>query len=904
MSTYGFTAMFAPRSIAVVGAGEREGSVGRAALDNLRAGNFRGAVWPVNPHFALLDGERCFASLSDLPERPDLVVIATPPSAVPGIVEAAGQRGAAAAVILSAHLGNGDEAPVGAARRAARRYGLRLLGPESAGLAVPASQLNASLLARPPLDGDIALVSQSATVASAIAAWAHRHGVGFSAVMSLGRSADVDIADCLDHFATDAGTRAILLSLHRIADARKFMSAARAAARSKPVVVLRAGRYEKASESARTHTGALANPDAVYAAAFRRAGLLAVDDLDSMFSAAEALRRQRPFPGRRLMILANGRGIGALAADRLADFEGTLAEVPAGLLGELQPVRHSLSTNPFDLGIDAVPADYRTAIGPLIADRANDAILAIHVPTARAGSREVAETVAAAVTEARKSGRRKPVFAVVVDEDEAAKARYAEAGIPLYSTDSEAVEGFTHLVRYREAQDDLMRTPDSLPRDFSPDVAAARAIVDEALAAGRNWLDPVGVTALLTAYGIETQPFTLAPDPDAAAAAAWPTIAAGEAVALKLISPDITHKSDVGGVRLGLTSESEVRAAALRMIGRVRKVRPEARVSGFAVQPMVRRGARRELIAGLAEDPTFGPVVVFGRGGTAVEIIDDRALALPPLDLGFAMELIGRTRVSRRLVAYRNVPAADIAGIALVLVKLAQLAADLPAVRELDINPLLADCNGVLALDARVRIAPEREGGNGHAARKTWHPRFAIRPYPSEWERRSSLKGQQMLMRPVKPEDEGMFAAFFARLDPEDVRLRFFMPMRAFNHAFLARLTQLDYARAIAFVALAEDEQDQTRRMLGAVRLHTDANNESGEFGVLVRSDIKGSGLGYALMRMMIEWARVEGLQHIDGFVLAENHPMLAVCRRLGFVASAERDEPGLFKVRLQLNSD
>lgn len=905
MSTYGFPAMFAPRNIAVVGAAERDRSVGRAALDNLRTGGFPGGLWPVNPHLALLDGERCFANLAELPENPDLVVIATPPSAVPEIVEAAGRRGAAAAVILSAHLGSGDEAPVGAARRAARRHGLRLIGPESAGLAVPASRLNASLLARPPLEGDLALVSQSATVASAIAAWAHRHGVGFSAVMSLGRSADVDIADCLDHFATDPGTRAILLSLHRIADARKFLSAARAAARSKPVVVLRAGRYESPSESARTHTGALANPDAVYAAAFRRAGLLAVDDLDSMFSAAETLRRQRPFPGRRLMILANGRGIGTLAADRLADFEGTLAEVPAALLERLEPVRHSRSTNPFDLGIDAVPADYGAAIGPLIADRSNDAILAIHVPTARAGSREVAETVAAAVTEARKvDGRRKPVFAVVVDEDEAAKARYAEAGIPLYSTDSEAVHGFTHLVRYREAQDDLMRTPDSLPRDFSPDVEAARAIVNHALAEGRNWLDPVGVTALLTAYGIETQPFTLAPDPDAAAAAAWPTLAAGEAVALKLVSPDITHKSDVGGVRLGLTSESEVRAAALRMIGRVRKVRPEARVTGFAVQPMVRRGARRELIVGLAEDPTFGPVVVFGRGGNAVEVIDDWALALPPLDLGFAMELIGRTRVSRRLAAYRNVPAADMAAIALVLVKLAQLAADLPAVRELDINPLLADCNGVLALDARVRIAPERDGGKGHVARRTWHPRFAIRPYPSEWERRISLKGKPTLMRPVRPEDEGLFAAFFARLDPEDVRLRFFTPMRAFNHAFLARLTQLDYARAIAFVALSEEETDESLKMLGAVRLHTDANGESGEFGVLVRSDIKGSGLGYALMQMMIEWARVEGLRHIDGFVLAENRPMLAICKRLGFVAHAEPDDPRLMKVRLQLNSD
>ncbi len=904
MSTYGFAAMLAPRSVAIVGAGAREGSVGRAAIANLRKGEFSGALWPVNPYHAELDGERCYPTLDDLPATPDLVVIATPPAAVPDIVEAAGRRGAAASVILSAHLGSGDEAPVGAARKAARRHGLRLIGPESAGLAVPASRLNATLFAHPPRAGDLALVSQSATVASAIAAWAHRHDVGFSAVMSLGRSADVDIADCLDHFASDIRTRAILLSLHRVTDARKFLSAARAAARSKPVVVLRTGRYEAPPEPARTHTGALANPDAVYSAAFRRAGLLAVDDLDSMFSAAEALRRQRPFPGRRLMIVANGRGIGALAADRLADLGGSLAPVPPALLERLEPQRHSRSTNPLDLGIDAVPSDFGSAIGPLIADRSNDAILAIHVPTARAGSLEVAESVAAAVTDARKDGvRRKPIFAVAVDEDEAARARYAEAGIPLFATDSEAVEGFTHLVRYRDAQNDLMRTPDSLPRDFSPGVEAARSIVDSALAEGRNWLDPMGVDALLAAYRIETQPFTLAPDPDAAAIAAWPAIASGEAIALKLISPDIVHKSDVGGVRLGLTSESDVRAAAIRMIARVRKVRPEARVTGFSVQPMARRGARRELIAGLAEDPTFGPVVVFGRGGRAVEIIDDRAIALPPLDLGLAMELIGRTRVARRLAAYRDVPAADMAGIALLLVKLAQLAADLPEVRELDINPLMADCNGVLALDTRVRVAPERGRSRGRSARETWHPRFAIRPYPAEWDRQVSLRGKSIRIRPVRPEDEGLFAAFFAKLHPEDVRLRFFAPIRDFNHAFLAKLTQLDYARAVAFVALDENEQDESRRMLGAVRLHTDANHESGEFGILVRSDLKGGGLGFALMRLMIEWAQAEGLQRIEGIVLAENRPMLTVCKRLGFAAHGDPDDPGLMRVQRVLKA-
>ncbi|UMY17480.1 bifunctional acetate--CoA ligase family protein/GNAT family N-acetyltransferase [Methylobacterium organophilum] len=897
MSTYRFAAMLAPERIAVVGAGDRPDSVGRAVMDSLKAGGFTGAVMPVNPRHALVDGIPCHARLADLPAPPDLVLIATPPETVPGIVAEAGEAGAAAAVILSAHLGYGEAAPVAAARRAARAQSMRLLGPDSVGVSVPSRNLNATLLARTPKPGDVALISQSGTVASAIAEWASRRGVGFSAIVTLGRSVDVDVADCLDHFAADIHTRAILLSLHQIADPRKFLSAARAAARAKPVVVLRTGRHEAHARTPETHTAALAKPSAVYDAAFRRAGLLAVDSLDAMFSALEALGRVRPFPGSRLMILSNGRGIGALAADHLAERGGHAAPVPPELRQRLEGVRHGQSENPLDIGVDAGPADYAAALGPLLASRDNDALLALHVPTARAAPKAVAETVAKAVEQARAgAGRKKPVFAVSVGEDPEAAAIYAKARIPLFATDADAVDGFLHLVRYREAQDDLARTPDSLPKGFSPDTDAARAIVDRALSNGQNWLDPDAVIGLLEAYRIPMVPHTLAPDGETAADVAWPMIARGEAVALKLVSPDVVHKSDVGGVRLGLTSEADIREAAARMLARVRKLRPDARVTGFAVQPMIRRGGRRELIVGLAEDPTFGPVVVFGRGGTAVEVIDDRALALPPLDLRLAADLIDRTRVSRRLAAYRDVAAADRATLALTLVKIAQLAVDLPQVRELDINPLLAGENGVLGLDARVRIGPlpERKG----AARN----RLAIRPYPKAWERSLTLKGRPIAVRPVRPEDEGLFRAFFERVDPEDVRLRFFAPVRDFSHAFLARLTQLDYARAIAFVALAEDVADDAARMLGAVRLHADANHESGEYAILVRSDLKGTGLGYALMRLMIDWARAEGIARIEGTILAENRAMLAVCRRLGFEAKPDREDPGLIKVSLTLD--
>ncbi|PIU07193.1 bifunctional acetate--CoA ligase family protein/GNAT family N-acetyltransferase [Methylobacterium sp. CG09_land_8_20_14_0_10_71_15] len=889
MSTYRFERLLKPGSIAVVGAGQREGSFGRSVFEALQASGFPGPVHPVNPRHVAVEGHPCVPRVSDIASPPDLVLVATPPATVPGIVDDAGVSGCGAAVILTADLGFGPNDAGPSAREAARRHGLRLVGANSIGIAVPAQRLNASLLAHAPEKGDLALVSQSGTVAAGVLEWARPRGVGFSAILSLGRSWDVDAADCLDHFAADPGTRAILLCLDTVTDARKFMSAARAAARSKPVVVLRVARTDLGSghPQPETHTGALARPEAVYEAAFRRAGLLAVADLDEMFSAVETLSRQRPFPGRRLAILSNGHGIGALAANRLTERSGSLAALSdAGGL----PV-----PNPVNLGIDAGPSAFAAALEPLLASRATDAVLAIHVPTIRSNAVEVASAISETVRRARAGGsRRLPVFAVSLGDTPGATDLLSGAAIPHFSTDSEAVEGFLHLVRYREAQDDLMRTPASLPRDFAPDVARARAIVAGALRQGASWLDPLQVAGLLDAYGIAGQPLTLVPDIDAAASAAWPIIAAGGSVALKVASPDIVHKSDIGGVRLDLTSEADVREAAREILARARRERPAARITGFCVQPMVRLGRRIELIAGIAEDPTFGPVVVFGRGGTAVEVVDDRALALPPLDLALADELIGRTRVARRLAGYRDVPPADRAALALILVKLAQLSADLPQVRELDINPLLADDTGAVALDARVRVSRET-GRDGRRAVGAGHPRFAIRPYPVEWERTLALKDGPAEVRPVRPEDEGMFRAFFETVDPEDVRLRFFSPVKDFSHAFLARLTQLDYSRAIAFVALREGADGP--RMLGAVRLHADANHESGEYAILVRSDLQGAGLGDALMRLMIDWAGAEGIRRIEGTVLAENRAMLAVCRRLGFQARIDPDDPGLVKV-------
>jgi len=896
MSTYRLDTLFAPRSIAVVGASPRPGSLGLTFLKNLIQGGFAGALYPVNPHHRQIEDRPCFPSVAKLPETPDLVVIAVPPRNVLDVVEEAGRRGVAAAIIATAGLGYGADSLSNQVRLAARRYGLRIVGPNCIGVLSPRARMNASFAAHDAKPGDLALISQSGAVAVGLVEWAAQRQVGFSAIVSLGDKIDVDFSDCLDYFSADAGTRAILLYIESVGNAKKFMSAARAAARIKPVVVIKAGRHAQGARAAATHTGALAGSDAVYDAAFRRAGLLRVLDLDQLFSAAETLGRQKPFPGKRLALLTNGGGVGVLATDRLIDLGGTLAAVSPGTLDKLNAIlpptwSHS---NPIDIIGDADPARYAGALEALLEDSENDAVLILNVPTAVAGAADVARAVTSVVKRHRSKGyQQKPVFAAWIGEDPDSARVFEEARIPHFSTEADAVRGFLQLVRYREAQTELMETPDNLPQDFSPDTEAARAIIAGVLAQNRRWLDPLEVNALLRAYDIPTAPVILATTPDEAAKAAQPILAEGGTVAVKVLSPDIVHKSDIGGVKLDLTTENAVRNAAADIFERAARLRPDASITGVTVQPMVRRSKARELIAGIADDPSFGPVIVFGRGGTAVEVINDKALALPPLDLKLAHDLITHTRVARRLKAYRDVPAADERAIALTLVKLAQLAADLPDVRELDINPLLADETGVIAVDARVLVEPELRKGSGH-------PRFAVRPYPKEWERTITLRtGRRAFVRPVRPEDEEQFREFFEKITPEDLRLRFFAPVRDFSHTFLARLTQLDYARAIAFVAFDQD----TGEMMGAVRVHADANHETGEYGILLRSDLKGLGLGWTLMRLMIEWAKVEGLREVEGQVLRENTTMLDMCRNLGFSIRIDPDDPELRIVTLPIAS-
>jgi acetyltransferase len=897
MSTYRLKNLLSPCSVALIGASPRPASVGRAILGNIRKAGFKGELGLVNSRYAEIDGVATVGSLGKLAFTPELVVITAPAKAIPGLIDEAGRCGAAGVVIVSAGLGHGAGSLAEAAEHAAQKYGMRLIGPNCLGIMMPGANLNASFSAHMPASGNLALISQSGAIAAGMVDWAAQRAVGFSGIVSVGDQLDVDIADLLDYFALDTKTQAILLYVEAIKDARKFMSAARAAARIKPVVVVKSGRMAQGAKAAATHTGALAGSDAVYDAAFQRAGVLRVSDLRELFDCAETLGRIKSPPGKRLAILTNGGGIGVLAVDRLAELGG----IPAALAPAIQEKLNAVlppawsGSNPVDIIGDADPARYAAALEILLADPGNDAVLVLNVQTAIASADDIATTVTAVVQEYRRQhqGFAKPVLAVWVGAEPKIIDLLSRAGIPNYPTEDDAVRGFMHLVRHREVVEALAQVPPAMPSEFAPDIEAARRIVAAALADDRSWLDPIEIKQLLDAYEIAMVPTFAAADAEQAVAHAAPMFAQGATVVLKIMSRDIVHKSDVGGVVLNLTGADAVRAATSDILARARKLRPEARIAGVMVQAMVLRPKARELILGLADDPTFGTVVVFGRGGTAVEIINDKALALPPLDLQLARSLIERTRVSRLLRGYRDVPAVKQDAVAMVLVKLAQMAADIPEIRGLDINPLLADEAGVLAVDARVVIGRvERKfAGSGPA-------NFAVRPYPSQWQRHIEVKdGWRVFVRPILPEDEPLIHELLRHVTSHDLRLRFFAPMKQFSHEFIARLTQLDYARAMAFVAFDET----TGEMVGVVRVHSDSVYETGEYAILLRSDLKGRGLGWALMQLIIEYARSEGLKTISGDVLAENTVMLAMCRDLGFDVKADPVEHGICDVRLKL---
>ena len=888
MSSRNLEYLFNPRSIALIGASDRPHTVGATVMRNLLRGGFRGPIWPVNLRHSTVAGREAFRTVEALPQAPDLAVICTPAPSVPGLVAALGSRGTRAAIVISSGLE--QEAPAGgtlaaAMLQAAKPHQLRILGPNCIGLLVPRIGLDASFAHVGASAGNIAFVAQSGALTTALLDWAHGRHVGFSHFISLGNAADVDFGDLLDYLGRDTGTRAILLYAESISSARKFMSAARATARVKPVIVVKSGRSAASARAAQSHSGALAGSDAVYDAAFRRAGILRVDTLRELFDAAEILSRWRGYAGPRLAIVTNGGGPAVLATDALVRHGGELAELSGETVQRLDrnvpgpPGR----ANPLDIGGDSRPERYLAALEAVFQDPGVDAVLLMHAPTAVAS---VAEVAAACVP--RLAAGPRPALACWLGAAANARGNVVPetSAIPSYPTPEEAVGAFQHVVRYHQSQKLLIEAPSLAREPDRPDIEEVRALVARALAADRRTLTEPESKSILAAYGIPVAQTRIAREAVDLGPAAREI---GYPVALKILSPDITHKSDVGGVALNIESAAELERAAAAMLQRCRASSPAARIEGFTIQKMIRRGGAHELLAGIAVDPTFGPTIVFGQGGTAVELIADRALALPPLNARLAHELIARTRIHRLLLGHRDRPPIDMMALERALVALSQLVADVPEIVELDINPLLADREGVIALDARVSL--ERTALKGSE-------RFAVRPYPAELEEMVRLEGRTLRLRPIRPEDFAQHKRFLSRCSPEDLHARFLSTFRELPDGEIARLTQIDYDREMAFIAEATSEEDAAET-LGVARVSTDPDNIEADFAILVRSDLKRHGLGNLLLRKLVRYCRDRGTARMTSSVLSGNSCMLGLGEALGFTARlAER---GIMEVSLDL---
>ena len=878
--------VFRPRSVAVVGASPRERSVGRAVCQNLLAGSFSGALRFVNPRHTEVLGHPCLASVSELPEAPDLAIIATPAATVADVASELAGIGTGAAVVLTAGI---DAAGNSRLKAIVAESGMRIVGPNCLGVLSPSIGLNASFSHLAAQAGRLAFISQSGAILTSVLDWAVAGGIGFSAMVSIGNALDVRLGDLIDHFASDRETSAILLYVESVQDAALFMSAARRAARTKPVIVMKAGRYPEGAKAALSHTGALAGSDAVYQAAFRRAGIVRVLSLEELFDAAEILSLERPFTGEALTIVTNGGGAGVIAADCLHETAGHLSAITEDTKNALDAVLPKTwsRANPIDIIGDADGARYRDALKIVLDDPGNHAVLVIRCPTSIASSEETARAVIDAVAEHRKAGtKQKPVLTCWLGEATAGAARhlFGQARIATFESPEDAVRALMHMISLARVRETMMSMPRLSQQDFAVDRQAAQAVIAPVRQDGRTLLMEAESKALLAAYGLRVAETVVARTPEEAGGLVAQMMSAPHAPAacvLKIVSPDITHKSDVGGVRLDIRSAEEARSAAADLLRAVGERQPEARLLGIAVQPMIDRKGAHELIAGIARDAAFGPVILFGAGGTAVEVVDDKAIDLPPLDDLLAKAMISRTRVARLLAGYRHRPPANLDAISETLIRLARMAEDLPEIAELDINPLLADADGVIALDARVVLTdPKRRiaGGADH---------LAIAPYPEGWrEDFRDREGRLVHLRPILPTDERLYPEFFEKVTERDIRFRLFAPRRNFSHADFARWTQIDYRREMAFVAIADRSGD----LLGVSRLVRDAHGEAAEFAVLVRSDMQGRGIGFALMRRLIDYARARSVKALHGEVLRENSCMRALCRALGGRETAAPD--------------
>ncbi len=887
--------LFEPKSVAIIGASETQNSIGATLVANMLDGGYKGKLFFVNPRHDKVFGSKSYDSVESIPQRLDLAVICTRAELVPNIVDACGRAGCRNAIVISggfAEAGTRGASLERAALENARRHRMRLLGPNCLGIMRPSANVNATFAHGSGNPGTIGLISQSGALCTAIIDWAQSKNIGFSTVVSLGAEGDIDFGEVLDYMVSDPRTENIFLYIEGIKNSRRFMSALRAAARCKPVLLIKVGKHAAGGQAALSHTGAVVGSDDVFDAALRRAGVVRLGSVGQMYAAASALfSRFRP-KGNRLAIITNGGGPGVLAADHAADLKIPLAafqpETLAKLNGMLPP--NWSKSNPVDILGDADPERYGNALATCLESDDVDGVMVILTPQAMTDPTQAARKI----IEVAKSSD-KPVVTCWMGEEQVREARllFQGAGIPTFRTPDPAVELFSHISNYYRNQKLLMQTPSSISESAPPRLESARLIIETALMEGRKNLNEMESKALLAAFKIPIAQTVVARSPSEAMVLAEEI---GLPVVMKVDSQQITHKSDSGGVRLNLNSLASVRDAYMQIVEGVKKNRPDAHINGIAIEPMIQKTNGRELMVGMVCDEIFGPTIIFGQGGTSVEANGgQRAVALPPLNPYLVQDMLASTAINTHLGEFRNMPPVDMEALQSVLLRVSEMVCELPWIREMNINPLIVDENGAVAVDARIAIGnlPFTAGRYDH---------MSIHPYPNHLTTSyQTHDGIHVVIRPIKPEDSQREQDFVQRLSPETRYMRFMNTIRELSPAQLIRLTQIDYDREMAFVAIIE--QDGVEVEVGVARYATNPDGESCEFAIVVSDDWQGKGLARRLMGTLIEAARSKGLKYMNGDFLGENTRMLKFVGSLGFVLSTHPEDSGLKRGVLVLNN-
>ncbi len=893
MPRSGVKTIFEPTSVAIYGASPNEDSVGHVLLRNIQAAGFKGRIYRINPKYKKIGTHKCYGSLRETRKSVDLAIIATPGSSVPDIITECGEMEVPGAIVLSAgfrEAGDQGAALERLAVKRARRGGLRFLGPNCLGVIRPSIGFNATFSHSNANEGRIALVSQSGALCTAILDWARPNDVGFSTVISTGTSADVGFGEILDYLIADSLTDGIMMYIEGVHQTRHFMSALRAAARAKPVVVMKAGRHEAGSRAAVSHTGAIVGADDVFDAALRRAGVLRVPTFANFFAAAATLDSGVRTHGNRLAIVTNAGGPGVMAADECANRNvklATLSDETTERLNRALPKSWS-HANPVDVLGDASPERYQEALLACFEDPGVDAVLAILTPQALSEPGDVAEKLTVIA-----SGSQKPVFTCWMGEPAVASSHeiFRANNIPSFRTPEAAVRAFAAVAGYRESQQQLLQVPEPLTRQTPPDVDSAKLIVESVLDQRRKVLTLAESKALLSAFNV---PVIRSLPAHSAADAVLLATEIGLPVAMKILSPDITHKTDVGGVRLGISTAREVRKAYQEMVDTVSERRPDASIQGVAIEPMWQRRHGRELMIGVVSDEVFGPAISFGLGGTMVEVLRDRAVALPPLNRFLARRLVANTRAAKYLEAFRGAPAADMRALEDLLLRVSEMVCELRWLRELDLNPVIADDQGVVVVDARIvvdRISASAAG----------YDHMAIHPYPTDLVQEWNLSdGTSITIRPIRPEDAVIERDFVNGLSEQSRYFRFMYALQEITPAMLSRFTQIDYDREMALIATVE-EDGGAEKQIGVARYVTMLGEESCEFAIVVADEWQGRGLATRLLKTLIDIARDRRLRFMEGVVLRENRGMLSLAESIGFDLSPDDDDPDVVNLMLRL---